>query len=63
MITVHSKEEALHALQSGENEVRCMKVKANKRNGAYLPNGRRAPNRGQAELVAHTEKAINQFYN
>jgi hypothetical protein len=62
MNTAYSKQQAYTALLSGEREVRCVKTKQNKKGGAFLPDGSRAPDRGKAELVVHSEKAIQQFY-
>jgi hypothetical protein len=61
MIRVTNRKDALDALES-QRVVRCIKIKQNKRHGAFLEDGSRAADRGTAELVCHTVSQVESFY-
>lgn len=54
--------DAIKAFHRGETNIELIKRKRNRKGGAFLSNGQRAPDRGVARFVANTEKAINAFF-
>lgn len=57
-----TRNDALKAFHRGETNIELIKRKRNRKGGAFLSNGQRAPDRGVARLVANTEAAINAFF-
>jgi len=62
MKTYYDKGKALAAIKSGEVPIRIEKTKPNRRHGAYLQGGSRAPDRGQTSIVASNMRTVEAFF-